>query len=240
MDTKQYNHLAKDYSKLILQDPIKNYAQYPGALKLLGNVKGKLVLDIGCGDGHFSSMIAKKGAEVVGYDISQKQIELAKETEKKVNLGMEFFYSTPQDFFSPIKFDKAISNMVLFYAKDENELLSFFKSAFKHLKNKGEFIAILVNAEYKRLGEIHYNRRITRIKGKKMKSDFFINNEYAFSSEYNFFSKKDYESAAAKAGFKSLKWAKLEISPEGIKKMGKKFWEGYYEDCLYATLIATK
>lgn len=45
--------------------------------RVLRNLKGKQVLDIGCGDGHNSIILAKLGARVTGIDISPKSIALA-------------------------------------------------------------------------------------------------------------------------------------------------------------------
>src|SRR5215470_3431964 len=48
-------------------------------LRLLGDLRGKRVLDIGCGDGGNSALFAKLGARVVGVDISPGAIEVARE-----------------------------------------------------------------------------------------------------------------------------------------------------------------
>ena len=45
---------------------------------LLGDLRGKRVLDFGCGDGLNSALLAKLGANVVGVDISPEAIEVAR------------------------------------------------------------------------------------------------------------------------------------------------------------------
>lgn len=45
---------------------------------ILGNLAGKTILEIGCGDGANAILLAKLGAQVVGVDVSQASIELAK------------------------------------------------------------------------------------------------------------------------------------------------------------------
>src|SRR4030042_5022352 len=47
-------------------------------LKLTRNLKGKKVLDVGCGSGVFMLEFIKRGAEVIGLDYSQKMLDLAK------------------------------------------------------------------------------------------------------------------------------------------------------------------
>jgi SAM-dependent methyltransferase len=48
-------------------------------VKCLGDLAGKRVLDCGCGNGRFSVILAKRGAEVEGFDISKSGIEVARE-----------------------------------------------------------------------------------------------------------------------------------------------------------------
>jgi 2-polyprenyl-3-methyl-5-hydroxy-6-metoxy-1,4-benzoquinol methylase len=45
---------------------------------ILGNLAGKAVLEVGCGDGANAILLAKLGAQVVGVDLSPASIELAK------------------------------------------------------------------------------------------------------------------------------------------------------------------
>lgn len=53
------------------------------AYHLLGDVRGKTVLDYGCGSGDNSVLIADRGAKVIGVDISPELIELA---EKRLEI----------------------------------------------------------------------------------------------------------------------------------------------------------
>lgn len=46
--------------------------------RVMGSLKGKSVLDVGCGDGENAMNFAKLGARVTGIDISPKAIELAR------------------------------------------------------------------------------------------------------------------------------------------------------------------
>lgn len=51
----------------------------PNLLRLLGDVKGKKVLDLACGTGYFSKKIAEAGASVTGTDVSPELIAKAKQ-----------------------------------------------------------------------------------------------------------------------------------------------------------------
>ena len=57
---------------------------YFESLKWLGDVRGKHVLDVGCGTGLFSVILAKRGAALVeGFDISPEAVRAAELTAEK-------------------------------------------------------------------------------------------------------------------------------------------------------------
>lgn len=50
------------------------------------NVKNKSILDVGCSEGYFGSKLKKKGAKVIGVDISKSAIKIAKQVLNEVRL----------------------------------------------------------------------------------------------------------------------------------------------------------
>jgi ubiquinone/menaquinone biosynthesis C-methylase UbiE len=54
------------------------FARRKKALEFASGVKGRKVLDVGCGHGIFMVDLIKRGAYVVGIDYSPKMIQLAK------------------------------------------------------------------------------------------------------------------------------------------------------------------
>ena len=61
----------------------------PNMLKFMGDVEGKKILDLGCGEGGYSRELAKKGARLVAVDCSAKAIEYAVSLAKEENLSIE-------------------------------------------------------------------------------------------------------------------------------------------------------
>lgn len=49
----------------------------------VGQLENKIILDVGCGEGYFSLEMAKKGANIVGIDISEKMIEKCKKKKQQ-------------------------------------------------------------------------------------------------------------------------------------------------------------
>ena len=237
---EQYDSKSKVYSDFVEFDPCKRFVQYPEAIRLLGNLKNKRVLDVGCGSGFLTREIAQSGAKVVAYDVSEKQIELA---IKVGGQNIKYLVADPVNIEKKLGdsslFDKAISNLVLHYAKDKNHLIKFFSSTFNLLKEKGVFVAIFTNPNYNKLGKKIYNRYFEETKS-GMKADFLDNSGKTLMTIYfSNFTKKDYEDAAKKAGFKYIKWEKIRVSKQGIKELGK-YWKDFENDCPYVGLICKK
>jgi ubiquinone/menaquinone biosynthesis C-methylase UbiE len=62
-------------------------------LDLLGPVSGLRVLDIACGHGRLTRELARRGADVVGLDISGKLLEKARAAERSKPLGIQYVHA---------------------------------------------------------------------------------------------------------------------------------------------------
>lgn len=78
----------KDYINLRESGITYNdFIEQPAIKSMISNLKGKSVLDLGCGDGHFSKYCVENGAEkVIGVDISNNMIERANKINKDNNI----------------------------------------------------------------------------------------------------------------------------------------------------------
>jgi len=83
------------------------------ALELIGS--GRRLLDVGCGEGYNARILARKGAKVVGIDLSGVLIEYAKAQEEKDGLGIDYFVADSADLsmFPDSNFDVATCFMAL-------------------------------------------------------------------------------------------------------------------------------
>jgi len=62
----------------------------PALLAVCEPLSGLRVLDLGCGQGYFTRQLAKRGAHVVGVDIADEMLALARQHEKEDPLGIEY------------------------------------------------------------------------------------------------------------------------------------------------------
>ena len=74
----QYDSIALAYQRST-QSPIRRYVEAYSFFQMLGDVRGRTVLDLACGEGFYSRQLRLRGARrVVGVDISPAMIELAR------------------------------------------------------------------------------------------------------------------------------------------------------------------
>ena len=104
------------------------------------------ILDVGCGGGLLSEPMKKLGAEVVGIDASEKNIQIAKLHAKKNNLKIDYFCTSPENFKKNIKFD-VILNMEIVEHVEDIDL--FLKSSAKLLKKGGIMFVATLNKTLK-------------------------------------------------------------------------------------------
>ncbi len=104
------------------------------------------VLDLGCGDGTVSLMIAKKVKRVIGVDISKQAIKQAKENQKKVKANNCFFIQADIDSLKykngPVDFVLCLGIFEYFTDLDKS-----LKKIIKFLKPGGQLYFHVWNQE---------------------------------------------------------------------------------------------
>ena len=103
----------------------------PCIYESVGNPKGKIIYDLGCGNGYISRNLARKGAKVFAADLSSGLIKIAQ--EKSQNLDITYSVRDGTDFsgFNDGQFDIVAMNMVIHYIKDLDKLFSGISRVLK-------------------------------------------------------------------------------------------------------------
>ena len=104
------------------------------------------ILDVGCGGGLLSEPMKKLGAEVVGIDASEKNIQVAKLHAKKNNLDISYFCTSPENFTKKMKFDVVLNMEIVEHVEDID---FFLKSSAKLLKKGGIMFVATLNKTLK-------------------------------------------------------------------------------------------
>jgi ubiquinone/menaquinone biosynthesis C-methylase UbiE len=90
------------------------------ALHLLGEVKGRRVLELGCGGAQASIACAKQGASVIGVDFSAEQLAIARRLCEQESVKIELRHGDLADlaFLSSDSVDLVFSVSALDYVED--------------------------------------------------------------------------------------------------------------------------
>jgi SAM-dependent methyltransferase len=79
-------------------------------LGVLGDVSGKDVIELGCGTAYFGAWLAKRGARVIGVDITPAQLATARRMSEELGIPIELVEANAEDVPLPDgSFDVAVS-----------------------------------------------------------------------------------------------------------------------------------
>nr|VFK36123.1 MAG: Ubiquinone/menaquinone biosynthesis C-methylase UbiE [Candidatus Kentron sp. MB]VFK77665.1 MAG: Ubiquinone/menaquinone biosynthesis C-methylase UbiE [Candidatus Kentron sp. MB] len=160
-----YDSIAKQY-KNTFELPFRKHIEEYTYFQVLGDLSGKSILDLACGEGRYTRKFKQKGAaHVVGVDISGKMIELARQKETKKLLGIEYIIRDVLDLGKIGNFDLVVASFLLNYSRTKKELLEMCQNIYSNLKPGGRFITINNNPElspssYSKLKKYGYTKKI--------------------------------------------------------------------------------
>ena len=231
-----------NYASFIKDDPFRRELHFPAVEEALGDLNKKRILDIGCGDGLFSRLLAERGAAVVGYDRALQKIAEAQSRVDAPGLDATFVVATPYTFFHDRKFEAAMSVMVLQYATSPEELAAFFRSASRHLGPGGRFISVVINPLFSAFGQDFVVRRYTRLEGNNMRTEFLdrASGRVEMILVAHQFTSEEFEQAAISGGMRPAAWRKLFATPDAVRQMGASFWQPCHEHQPFALFVAQK
>ncbi len=136
---QHWNENAEVWTRLARSgyDVYRDYLNTPTFFELLPDVRGLSGLDIGCGEGHNTRLLAERGAQVTAVDISEVFIRYAKEEEvrepRKIDYRVASAVALP---FSDRSFDFAVGFMSLMDIPETERVLA---EAHRILKPGGFF-----------------------------------------------------------------------------------------------------
>lgn len=119
----------------------------PVMRRVLGPVRKRRVLELGCGNGYFSRWLAKAGARVTAIDYSPRFIALCEAREKRDRLGIRFMCRDAAKLTGlPTRhFGLVVANMMLM---DVKKFVQVFQEASRVLQPGGRFVFSIVHPIY--------------------------------------------------------------------------------------------
>jgi ubiquinone/menaquinone biosynthesis C-methylase UbiE len=225
-----YNTIAAEYKKS-KQQPWRTYIEHFTLFELIGDLGGKSVLDLACGEGFYTRFLKKGGAaRTVGVDLSERMIDLAKAEEARQPLGIDYLARDAKTLELPDKFDLVVAGYLLNYAATKDELLAMGQAIARHLKPGCRFVTVNNNPIwppqpvcYKQYG---FDRKVAGplTEGAPVIWSIFLDDKSFDITNYHL-SIATHESTFKAAGFREVRWHPARVATAGEAELGKEHWK---------------
>jgi ubiquinone/menaquinone biosynthesis C-methylase UbiE len=125
------------------------HCQDPVIFDTLGNLHGKSLLDLACGDGFYTRRFRASGASpVTGIDLSPEAIERAIAVEERHNEGIEYRVGNVLELRIDRQYDVVTAIHLLHYLDTEAELSAVLAAIYNVLGSGSRFITMIANPDF--------------------------------------------------------------------------------------------
>ena len=126
-----WNRVADDWRRQVGDEGDANRIlnSDPVLWQFAGDVKGRTVLDAGCGTGYLSKKLCDQGAHVTGIDFSERMIEIARAHNPAIDFRVDSCATLRT--LTDAHFDLVVSNYVLMDTPDLHGTLHAFHRVLK-------------------------------------------------------------------------------------------------------------
>jgi toxoflavin synthase len=240
-----YDEIAEHY-KRSKQVAWRYYIEQYSLCELTDDVSGLSLLDLACGDGHYTRIFKKMGAaRVVGVDLSTKMIELAIAAEKGEPLGIEYMVGDARSIHLRESFDVVLAAYLLNYARSEQDLLGMANAIHRSLKPGGRFVAVNNNpnqhpGSFENTGKYGF----VKTAGGKLRNGMaihyrFLQDGEEFVIENYYLDAATHVSAFQEAGFSDVHWHAPHLAPSESGARAE-YWADFLRDPPIALLACRK
>jgi SAM-dependent methyltransferase len=229
-----YNQIADLYAATEAL-PSRSSLEVPLLFRALGDITGKTVLDLACGDGFHTRLLKRGGAlKVVGVDISKKMVEIAAAIEEQDPLGIDYLLHDVGELPILGAFDIATAIFLVPYAQSREQLLRMFRSIRANLRPGGRFAALVTNPDFKITSSNYTKYGLTvhfegpRGDGCELAIDFHTSPP--FSIRNYFWTQLTLEQTLSEAGFQDITWMRPEMPAGDGASFDGEFWREYIDN----------
>ena len=136
-----YTSFASVYDTFMDNIPYEEWAEYLSGLLAKYEVTDGIVLDLGCGTGTLTELMAARGFDMIGVDYSEEMLEIA--MEKRAESGRDILYLLQDmrefELYGTVRAVISICDS-LNYITEEAELEEVFRLVNNYLDPEGVFI----------------------------------------------------------------------------------------------------
>jgi len=146
---RAYHTFAQVYDRFMADMPVNDWISFIEDLWVLNDPMPNLVLDIGCGTGVISLLLAQKGYNVIGIDVSEDMLAIAQQKSETADLNVLFLQQDMRTFELYGTVDSVVCICdVINYLEGYTDLHRFFALVHNYLNPGGSFI-FDISTEYK-------------------------------------------------------------------------------------------
>jgi ubiquinone/menaquinone biosynthesis C-methylase UbiE len=231
-----YDQIAEQY-QMAKKSPWRLHIEHFTMFELLGDLSGKSVLDLACGEGYYSRALKAAGASrVLGIDLSAEMIKLARARETEQPLGVEYLVQDARDFQPDGGFDLVCAAYLLNYARTREELLDMYRAVARALKPGSRFVTVNDNpgqrpetfSRSRKYGFVKFVQEPVH-EGSPIGYIFYLENEQ-FQIENYHLGLATHEWAAQSAGLRDVRFHAPRLSPAGSRGYEAGFWDDFLAD----------
>lgn len=232
----EYDAIAGDYQKSKFA-PWRIHIEQHTLFTLAGDLHGRSVLDLACGDGIYSRTARRLGADrVAGIDLSRAMIELAREEEKRHPLGIDYHVHDATTIDLAEKFDVVIASYLLNYAPNSLVLGAMAHAIARHLKPGGRLVAVNNHPAQSPLA-FEATRKYGLIKSAQLPlregspiTYTIFQDSGQFTIENYHLSIETHEQVLRAAGLERVRWHRPDVDREGRRKYPPDHWYDFLAD----------
>ena len=228
--TTNYDTITEEYQQAKLQ-PWRHHIESFTLMGLAGDLRGKAVVDLACGDGYYTRLLRKNGAaRVIGVDLSEGMVNLARAQEAANPLGVEYLVGDGRNLELPPEHDLVVAAYLLNYARDREELAAMCRGVAGCLKPGGRFVTVNTNPgldfrtapSYRRYGfETHTGA--DRHEGAPITWTFFLESG-PLSIENYYIGRTAHDEVLHSAGFREVRWHRPRLAHTARRTRDRDYW----------------
>lgn len=174
MTISAYDEIAEWYDRWLGTHAMPDDPYFPAAEALMGELAGRRVCDLACGQGRVARYLADRGARVVGVDLSAKLLAIARRHEVAEPRGITYLHADARrlDGVASATFDGVLCFMALM---DIADLEPALQSVARVLRPGGWFVFAVLHPCYHtaRSGEIETPEGTVRTVGAYFEEGFW-------------------------------------------------------------------
>lgn len=148
---EQYDEAASQFEEGMARMALYHrHCQDPVILQAVGDVRGKSLLDLACGNGFYTRRFrAQYGADpVLGVDLSPMLIQQAEAEESREPLGITYQVGDATTLSLQRRFDVITAIHLLHYLQGESEIEAVLRTIHTLLGPGGRFVTMIANPEF--------------------------------------------------------------------------------------------